>query len=159
MEYLQKIRGWIKWKIKNGISLKTVIISIIVIAILIGISNSSGKRKLDNDEMITFGSLAVAVTHSAVDGTGTISRIEFDNIGKMLKKINSKNQWFSGATTTYYGLDTKTSDGFIIQVTDGNYVATFTMEYEYPDRSMSDYILVEYTFEQGSIKGYKFVVE
>ena len=78
-------------KNQKGISLITVIILIIVIVILVSVSNSSGKHKLDNDEMITFGSLAVAVTHSAVDGTGAISRIEFDNIGKMLKKINSKN--------------------------------------------------------------------
>ncbi len=129
-----------------------------MIVILVGVSNSSGKHKLDNDEMIAYTSLNRAITHSSVDGTGTIIRTEFDNVGKMLKNIDTKNQWFSGAIT-YYGLYTKTSDGFITQVTDGNYVATFTMEYEYPDRSMSDYILVDYTFEQGSIKGYKFLVE
>ena len=100
-----------------------------MIVILVGVSNSSGKHKLDNDEMIAYTSLNRAITHSSVDGTGTIIRTEFDNVGKMLKNIDTKNQWFSGAIT-YYGLYTKTSDGFITQVTDGNDVATFTMEYD-----------------------------
>lgn len=144
---------------QNGIALKTLIIIIaIVIVFLCFIFSGSSGYKLNNEYSLAYSHLNLAITKSALDGTGTIEREYFNKLGTLVKKYKSSSQWFGGYNSIYYGKITNTSDGIITQVSDGTYVATFTIKYKTPNNQMSDYILVDYSFESKYMQGYKFGV-
>lgn len=150
----------IKFKSQKGISIKTLVIIVAVIIVLFFIFfNSKGGYKLSSEYSIAYAGLNRAISQSTVDGTGIIERQSFNKLGTLVKNYKSSSQWFGGSKSIYSGKITTTSDGVITQVTDGTYVATFTMKYEIPNNKMSDYILVDYTFENKSIQGYRFTVE
>ena len=141
-------------KNQKGISLITIIIIIAIILFFIFImSGSSSKYELTANEAVSLATLRTAVFQSAVDGTGTLTTEHFNTLGKLVKNANSTNQWFSGNKAIYYGKATDTSNQEITILSDGDYIAKFTVEIENPESfTNKKTYLVNYSFEEGTIQ-------
>lgn len=111
-----------------------------------------GKYKLDPYEAVAYTSLNLAEATSAYMGGGSITKAQFDTLGKMVKKYDSSSEWFA----SYYGYYSRTADTDKNKVTylcNDNYCAKFVVEH-----TGGDYYLVDYLFESSSEKGYKIYV-
>ena len=141
-------------KNQKGISLIIIIIIIALILFFIFMmSGSSSKYELTATEGVSWATLRTAISQSAVDGTGTLSTENFNTLGKLVKNANSSNQWFSGNKAIYYGKITDTSNQLITILSDGNYIAKFTVEIENPESfTKKKTYLVDYSFEEGTIQ-------
>lgn len=76
-------------------------------------------------------------------GYSTLPLSTFNGIGQYVQSLDSQNQWFSNSNSTFYGkmLDTSTQE--VTQLSDGNYIATFTIN--------TNTSKLTYTFEIGSL--------
>ena len=148
---------------QRGITKKTIIIIIVIILFIFFIIGSSSDDKgyelsIENGEEVAYASLRVAIAQSNVDGSGTISRENFDIIKSIVKNANSDNQWFDETTDIYYGEIASTSVQEEIMLTDGTYTATFSIIIENPDSYtdkklyFTNYSFKEATFEAPSFR-------
>lgn len=82
-------------------------------------------------------------------GYSTLDKSDFDGMGQYVQSLDSQNQWFGDSYSTFYGkiLDTSTQE--VTQISDGNYIATFTLIKD--NTQKSNIIDIKYSFEIGSI--------
>lgn len=151
-------------KNQKGFSLTKLLIIIVLIIGFIFISSDSKpgyELSVSNREEIAIAGLRLAIIQSSLDGSGAMTHDDFNTLGKIVKNANSSNQWFGSYNVIYYGKTADTSDKQVTIVSDGNYVATFTTIEQQEGKSFSDKktYLVDYTFEQKSFQGYKFLVD
>ena len=135
---------------KKTIIIVASIISAFILLIIIALFCSN--KKLNKSEVVSYLSLRVAVTRSAAYGDGSIERDRFEYLKYIAKKANQ--DWFSGSSYGFRGITADTAKYQVTQITDGDYTATFTIE-----QKGSDYKLISYKFEKGSIAGYRFLVK
>lgn len=145
-----------KFNLKNQKGVVIIIVLILFFMFIIScINNSEYKLSVADGEQFALSSLRLAIAQSSLDGTGTFSTEKFNILGKMVKKINENNQWFPENPGVFYGISEDTSDYKIVIISDGTYSASFkTIEDD-----MGDEFLVEYTFTNEYIKGYKFLIQ
>lgn len=117
-------------------------------------TGGSSKYELTASEGVSLATLRTAISQSKLDGTGTLSTENFNTLGRLVKNANSSNQWFNGSSTTYYVKTSDTSTQEITYISDGNYIAKFTIEIENPESfTKKKTYLVDYSFEEGTIQG------
>lgn len=117
-----------------------VVILVIITAIIF--SNRNYKLSTEKGEEVAYASLRVAISQSVVDGSGEMTSEDFDILGEIVKNQKSSNQWFGGHKAFFTGKIIDTSDYEITVITDGTYVARFTIE-----NDGNDYKLIDYKFE------------
>lgn len=124
---------------------------------IIFIANYKGsdyQMNVEKGEALAYTKLRKAITTSAVDNTGTMTNTDFNTIKSMVKNQDSNNQWFSSNLSTCVGKIIDTTDNQITVITDGTYVAKFTVKTD-----EWDYYLVDYTFEVATINnGSQFTI-
>lgn len=129
---------------------KLFIIISIIIVLFIGMVMLLGSSKYELDvisgETVAYTSLRYAIAQSNYDGSGEISQEKFNVLGNMVKKFNSSAEWFSNSSYRFSGKIVDTSEKQITVITDGEYVATFTIE-----NDGDNYYLLEYTFENKKV--------
>lgn len=134
---------------KKTIIIVASIISAFILLIIIALFCSN--KKLNKSEVVSYLSLRVAITRSAAYGDGSIEKDRFDYLKNIAKKANQ--DWFS-SSHGFRGTTSDTAKYQVTQITDGDYTATFTIE-----QKGSDYKLISYKFEKGSLAGYRFLVK
>ncbi|MGN1326700.1 MAG: hypothetical protein ACI4VQ_01245 [Clostridia bacterium] len=148
---------------QKGISLiKLIIIIAVILFVLFLLFGGSSKYELSvaDGEQVALASLRTAIAQSRVDGSGTLSTENFNTLKKIVKNANSNNQWFSENKTIYYGKTADTSSQEITYISDGTYVAKFTIEIENPNSFTNKKLfLVDYSFEEGTIQGASFIIK
>lgn len=149
-------------KNEKGISLIVVILIVAIILFFIIVSTGNSKYELSvaDGEQVAVASLRTAIAQSRVDGSGVLSNENFNSLKKLVKNADSNNQWFSENKTIYYGKTADTSNQEITYISDGTYVAKFIIEIENANSyTKKKLFLVNYTFEEGTIQGYSFVIK
>lgn len=141
---------------QKGVSLLKLIIVIVIIIIAVLVISSLTNNKLNDEEGMAYANLRWACSKTAlgdIDNIGTITREQFNTLGKIAKEENGK--WFSDVKKA---IEVKISDKSdaeqIVAIKYGDYVATFTV-----DHSKVDYYLLDYTFEKKQIDGYLVMIE
>lgn len=142
---------------QKGISLIAIIIIVAIVIIGIIIISNSGDYKFDDKEGLAYANLRWACSKTAlgdVDNIGTITREQFDTLGKMVKKENG--QWFSDVKKV---ITVKTNDisddEQVVTIEYNGYVATFTVDHP----NAGTYYLTDYKFEQKKASGYIVMIE
>lgn len=127
--------------------MKKWIISMLTLTILFCTVGCSNSKKLD---AVAYTTLRLAISKSAVDGSGEISVEYLDKLKSTVKELNKDNNWFSDYSGNFYGLNKDTDSKRIDYICNNDYCAKFTVEL----KGANDYYLIDYSFENNNEKGY-----
>lgn len=109
-----------------------------------GCKNSDGTYLLSvlDGEALAVAETRVAIANSRLNGSGEITEQTCEKLGRAAKNFDESAQWFTSCTNSFTGdiLDTDTKD--VMELSDGNYCASFTT-------IQDGNILSSYTFEEG----------
>lgn len=135
-----------------------IIVFLVIASAIVGglfIFGVFGKKtyELDVYEAVSYARLRVAEATSALYGTGTLSKDDFNLLGNMVKKYDGNSQWFSGYSP-FYSRTADTDKYDVTYLCDDNYCAKFVTE----DIQYGSYKLIEYTFESSKEKGYRIYI-
>lgn len=139
-----------------------LIIAVVIIGLIFTFAGSKPGYELSvkDREEVAISELRLAIAKGALDGSGIMTKDDFNTLGKLVKNAKNSNQWFAGNKSILYGKTADTSDKQVTIVSDGTYTATFTTIEKKNGKKLSDknIYLVDYTFEQQATQGYKFFV-
>lgn len=112
-------------------------------------------RTMTSLEKMVYTRIRLVEAELAYDGiTSPFDKDCMDILKKLVKRVNSNNEWFASNSGTFYVDIADTSDREIVLISDGKYTAKFYVKVE-----NSKYILEKYTFSAEKIKGYELWIE
>lgn len=150
-----------KLKNQNGVSLMKVIIivAVIILGIIIisAITSKPGyELSVEKSEPVAYTNLRYSIAQAAASsgGASTLKSEYIDTLGKLVKSVDSSNQWFSSNSGVFYGGTADTSDYQYTWISNGTYCATFCIKQE-----GNTYYLCDFKFSADTVKGYTLFVE
>lgn len=93
-------------------------------------------------EQLAIANARVAVSASALDGSGELKKDDCEILGSIAKSLDNDASWFSSCEFSLRGSMPDTDTNNVLKLSDGDYCATFTLN--------SDSTVLEgYTFTEG----------
>jgi len=142
---------------------KLIVISSIIVFLLLATFFvikilDKNKRTMNGNERIAYTTLRLTESSSALNKVSEhpLNSAHMKLLKDFVKKVDSKNQWFSKNSGYFYGKYEDTSDIQVTWISDGTYTAKF-----YIKNWGMEYVLEKYTFtsKTETEKGYGFTVE
>jgi len=138
---------------KKIIGLSAALVLVMVLGLLVA---CGGSYTIPASENVALASLRLAAAESRLDGSGELTQAHFNMLGQLVRNADSSNEWFAGASGTFYAGTQDTADRQVTFITDGTWTATFYTEDA--NAAATSHRLVEYTFVQRSVTGHRISI-